>query len=76
MSSRLGEHVTFSRFVPLLGPPEPLEGNEGVEVADQLRPVEQWLLDVESAMRMSLRAATASAQADQETQKRSEWLFQ
>jgi len=32
MSSRLGEHVTFSSFVPLLGMPEPHGGDEDAEM--------------------------------------------
>ena len=32
MSSRLGEHVSFSSSVPLLGMPEPHEGDEDAEM--------------------------------------------
>lgn len=67
MQSSQGEHVAFRKGV------ETLEQDEEGEIS--VRRIENWLIDTEVEMKMSLRWHFWEAGKEQEQQKRSEWLF-
>ena len=77
MSSSLGEQVSFTDQVPLMGIPELAEGESQTKDAqtERLRPVEAWLQQVEAGMRGSLRVHVEEARDAASSQERREWLF-
>ena len=67
MKSSLEELVSFSTSVPT----EEIDEDGALIV----RRIEGWLRDTEAEMRTSLREQTEEAHKEQDTRKRSEWLF-
>ena len=73
MFSSLGEYVTLLHVVPTLGPNEEAKEENSGELLP--RRVEEWLQDVESQMRLSLRHQFNSSKHDGLKSARQEWLL-
>jgi dynein heavy chain len=76
MQSSLGELVPFTNPVSTQQAEEAFEeGTEKPGERFRVRRIEEWLVDVESEMRSSLRDQLRRAQLESNDCKRSEWLF-
>ena len=78
MYSAMGEYIGFDKYIEPWASKQPTGGRRpkpGEPIEKEVRPIEQWLLEVEDQMRTSLRTSAVQGMLSHSKMAKKDWIF-